>query len=86
MTRARNELQAAARKRHQALRRKRRDPRFKKVLGRFVAADLLTDQRHLVEELGEKKLRFFQDRFDQLRLGRRFAQRLLILGGKVRVL
>ena len=42
MTGARNELQAAARKRHQALRRKQRDPRFKKVVGRFVAADLLT--------------------------------------------
>lgn len=42
MTLARNEIQAAARKRHQALRRKQRDPRFKKVLGRFVAAELLT--------------------------------------------
>jgi hypothetical protein len=42
MTLARSELQAAARKRHQALRRKQRDPRFKKVMGRFVAAKLLT--------------------------------------------
>ncbi len=42
MTRARNELQAAARRRYQALRRKRRDPRFKKVMGRFVGAKLLT--------------------------------------------
>ena len=42
MTRARNELQIAARKRYQALRRKQRDPRFKKVMGRFVAANLLT--------------------------------------------
>ena len=42
MTLTRNELQAAARKRHQALRRKQRDPRFKKVMGRFVAAKLLT--------------------------------------------
>jgi len=42
MTRTRNELQAAARKRYQALRRKQRDPRFKKAMGRFVAADLLT--------------------------------------------
>ena len=31
MTLTRNELQAAARKRHQALRRKQRDPRFKKA-------------------------------------------------------
>ena len=38
----RDELQAAARKRHQALRRKQRDPRFKSVMGRFVAAKLLT--------------------------------------------
>jgi hypothetical protein len=43
MTRARNELQAGARKRYQALRRKQRDPRFKKVTGRFVAAKLLTN-------------------------------------------
>jgi hypothetical protein len=42
VTLARNELQAAARKRHQALRRKQRDPRFKKVMGRFIAAKLLT--------------------------------------------
>jgi hypothetical protein len=42
MTRTRNELQAAARKRYQGLRRKQRDPRFKKVMGRFVAAKLLT--------------------------------------------
>lgn len=42
MTLARNELQAAARKRHQTLRRKQCDPRFKKVMGRFVAARLLT--------------------------------------------
>ncbi len=42
MTRGQNELQDAARKRYQALRRKRRDPRFKKVVGRFVAAKLLT--------------------------------------------
>jgi hypothetical protein len=42
MTRTRNELQAAARKRYQALRQKQRDPRFKKVMGRLVAAKLLT--------------------------------------------
>lgn len=42
MTLTRNELQAAARKRYQALRRKQRDPRFKKVMGRFVSAKLLT--------------------------------------------
>jgi len=42
MTRARNELQAAARKRHRTVRRKQRDPRFKKAMGRFVAAKLLT--------------------------------------------
>jgi hypothetical protein len=41
MTRARDELRAAARKRYQELRRKQRDPRFKKVIGRFVAAKLL---------------------------------------------
>ena len=42
MTRAQTNLQARARKRDRALRRKRQDPRFKRVMGRFVAAGLLT--------------------------------------------
>jgi hypothetical protein len=41
MTRAQDDLQARARKRYQALRRKQRDPRFRKVMGRFVAEGLL---------------------------------------------
>jgi len=42
MTRAQSNLQTRARKRYRALRRKQQDPRFKKVMGRFVAAGLLT--------------------------------------------
>ena len=41
MTRAQDDLQARARKRYQVLRRKQRDPRFRKVMGRFVAEGLL---------------------------------------------
>jgi hypothetical protein len=37
----RRELQTRARKRHQALRRKQRDPRFRNVMGRFVEEGLL---------------------------------------------
>lgn len=42
MTLAQRELRARARKRYQGLRRKQRDPRFKKVMGRFMADGLLT--------------------------------------------
>lgn len=42
MTRAQSNLQARARKRYRALRRQQQDPRFKKVMGRFVASGLLT--------------------------------------------
>jgi hypothetical protein len=41
MTRAQSNLQARARKRYRALRRKQQDPRFNKVMGRFVGAGLL---------------------------------------------
>lgn len=41
MTRAQDELRTRARKRHQALRRKQRDPRFRNAMGRFVAEGLL---------------------------------------------
>ena len=41
MTHAQSDLQARARRRHRALRRKHRDPRFRKVMGRFVEEGLL---------------------------------------------
>ena len=44
MTHAQSDLQARARKRHRALRRKHRDPRFRRVMGRFVEEGLLTTQ------------------------------------------
>ena len=41
MTRAQDDLQARARRRHQALRRKQRDPRFRNAMGRFIPAVLV---------------------------------------------
>ena len=41
MTTKQSELQARAQKRHQALRRKHRDPRFRNVMGRFLEEGLL---------------------------------------------
>lgn len=41
MTRAQEALRARARRRYQAIRRKQRDPRFRAVIGRFVAEGLL---------------------------------------------
>ena len=41
MTRAQDDLQARARKRHKALRRKHRDPRFRNAMGRIVVEGLL---------------------------------------------
>ena len=41
MTRVQDDLQAGARRRHRALLRKHRDPRFRKAMGRFVAEGLL---------------------------------------------
>jgi hypothetical protein len=52
MTHAQEDLQARARKRYQALRRKHRDPRFRNVMGRFVAEGLLETN---IEGIGPRK-------------------------------